>query len=113
MLEHLQNPAVVHDVASGVASLRGWGRWHTRCFDCGMVAPDPSVLSNGLTKMTAQVLSHHPDPLLRTQMVRSALHVENHPTEVAVMESTNICWPSLRRWLERRLPKRVGQATLH
>ena len=38
VLEHLQNPAAVHDVASGVATLRGWGRWHTRCIDCGISA---------------------------------------------------------------------------
>ena len=51
-----------------------------------MVAPDPSVLPNGLTKMAAQVSNHHPDPLFRTQMVRSTLHVDNRPTERAVME---------------------------
>ena len=86
VLNHLQNPSVVQDVVSGVAALRAWGRWHKRCIDCGMVAPDPTVLAGALTKMTNHILSQNPDPMFRTQMVRSMLHIETHPSEDAVQE---------------------------
>ena len=86
VLNHLQNPNVVQDVVSGVSALRAWGRWHKRCIDCGMVAPDPTVLAGALTKMTNHILSQNPDPMFRTQMVRSMLHIETHPSEDAVQE---------------------------
>ena len=86
VLNHLQHPSVVQDVVSGVAALRAWGRWHKRCIDCGMVAPDPTVLAGALTEMTNHILSQNPDPMFRTQMVRSMLHIETHPSEDAVQE---------------------------
>ena len=86
VLNHLQNPNVVQDVVSGVSALRAWGRWHKRCIDCGMVAPDPTVLAGALTEMTNHILSQNPDPMFRTQMVRSMLHIETHPSEDAVQE---------------------------
>ena len=33
-----------------------------------MVAPDPSVLAGGLTKMIAHIRNQYPDPLFKTQM---------------------------------------------
>ena len=86
VLNHLQNPNVVQDVVSGVSALRAWGRWHKRCVDCGMVAPDPTVLAGALTEMTNHILRQNPDPMFRTQMVRSMLHIETHPSEDAVQE---------------------------
>ena len=36
--------------------------------------------------MTAHILSQNPDPLFRTQMIRTMPNIESHPTEVAVLE---------------------------
>ena len=84
VVNHLQRPGLIQDVVSGVSTLRAWGRWYKRCIDCGMVAPDPPVLAGGLTKMTGHILNQKPDPLFKTQMIRTMLNIESH--EVAVLE---------------------------
>ena len=69
ILRNLHDPPPFKDVVAGVSLLRSWGRWHRRCLECGMVAPDPSILARGLTTVTSQHIARNPDVQFRTQVV--------------------------------------------
>ena len=86
ILRNLHDPPPFEDVAAGVSLLRSWGRWHRRCLECGMVAPDPSILARGLTTVTAQHIAENADVQFRTQCVRSALHIDLHPSGGEVLD---------------------------
>ena len=113
VLSNLQNPHVVQDAVAGVSALRAWGRWYQRCIDFGMSLPDPMVLVGGLTSMTKPVISKEPEVSWRTEMAKVHCSCMVDPRKRRSNHTTNICWLSLKLWLERRLPKRVDQATLH
>ena len=51
-----------------------------------MVAPDPSILARGLTTVTAQHIAENADVQFRTQCVRSALHIDLHPSGDEVLD---------------------------
>ena len=86
ILRNLHDPPPFKDVVAGVSLLRSWGRWHRRCLECGMVAPDPSILARGLTTVTSQHIARNPDVQFRTQVVRSALHIDLHPSGDEVLD---------------------------
>ena len=86
ILRNLHDPPPFEDVAAGVSLLRSWGRCHRRCLECGMVAPDPSILARGLTTVTAQHIAENADVQFRTQCVRSALHIDLHPSGDEVLD---------------------------
>ena len=83
---NLQDPPVIKDVVSGVTLLRAWGRWYRRCLECGMAVPDTSILARGLTNMSSNIIGKHQDVLFRTQCVRSALHIDLHPSGEDVLD---------------------------
>ena len=89
ILRNLHDPPPFEDVAAGVSLLRSWGRWHRRCLECGMVAPDPSILARGLTTVTAQHIAENADVQFRTQCVRSALHIDLRPSGDEVLDYHN------------------------
>ena len=84
--KNLQDPPVIKDVVSGVTLLRAWGRWYRRCLECGMAVPDTSILARGLTNMSSNIIGKHQDVLFRTQYVRSALHIDLHPSGEEVLD---------------------------
>ena len=84
VLNHLQNPQVIHDATAGVAALRDWGRWYQRCIDFGMNLPDPMVLVGALTSMTKPMISKDTEVTWRTEMVKSTLQLHARPTAEAV-----------------------------
>ena len=79
VLKHLQGTEVPGDLAACLSRLRSWPRWLQRCRDLNMVVPDGSLLSRGLTAMTAKYLSENPDAVFRTQVVRSTYRVDGQP----------------------------------
>ena len=84
--KNLQDPPLIKDVVSGVTLLRAWGRWYRRCLECGMAVPDTSILARGLTNMSSSIIGKHQDVLFRTQCVRSALHIDLHPSGEEVLD---------------------------
>ena len=112
VLSNLQKPHVVQDAASGVSALRAWGRWYQRCIDFGMSLPDPMVLVGGLTSMTKPVISKEPEGFMANRDGQKCCSCTVDPRKRRSNPTTNICWPSLRLWLEHRLPKWEDQATL-
>ena len=63
MLKRLQNPGdyVSQDtIEETLRTLRSWPRWVARCHAVNMQPPDPSVLAQGLKKMTAKYVGREP-----------------------------------------------------
>ena len=56
ILQNLQSPSPESEAGSAVTPLRTWSRWLRRCRDLGVLAPDPSLLVGGLSKMVQAVM---------------------------------------------------------
>ena len=89
ILQSLQQPESESDPRKAVVSLRSWARWLRRCKDLGVSAPDPSLLTRGLTTMTKKVLEGDPEVSFRTSLVRSSLAVDTTPTYETVEKFYN------------------------
>ena len=89
ILQGLQQPESESDPRKAVVSLRSWARWLRRCKDLGVSAPDPSLLTRGLTTMTKKVLEGDPEVSFRTSLVRSSLAVDTTPTYETVEKFYN------------------------
>ena len=86
ILKNLNEPVAAKDAASAVKLLRDWIRWHNRCVDCNMALPDTTVLSQGLTTITSQVLANNEEAKFRTFMLRAMLKMDAQPTSAAILE---------------------------
>ena len=49
ILQNLQQPEAENTAQKAVMSLRTWARWLRRCKELGVSAPDPSLLTRGLS----------------------------------------------------------------
>eukprot|EP00439_Symbiodinium_sp_Y106_P042298 s5151_g5.t1 len=49
ILQNLQQPEAENTAQKAVKSLRTWARWLRRCKELGVSAPDPSLLTRGLS----------------------------------------------------------------
>ena len=80
LLQGLQQPKSEQTAADAVKSLRAWARWLRRCRELEVAAPDPSLLTRGLTLITRAVLEKEPEVSFRTSLIRSHLLVDTKPS---------------------------------
>ncbi|CAE7822041.1 unnamed protein product [Symbiodinium sp. CCMP2456] len=80
ILKNLQHPEQAPDAQGAVKALRSWSRWLRRCKELGVAAPDPSLLTCGLTTITKKVLEKEAEANFRTSLVRSHLMVDTTPS---------------------------------
>ncbi|OLQ05728.1 Copia protein [Symbiodinium microadriaticum] len=80
ILQGLQQPKSEQTAADAVRSLRAWARWLRRCRELEVAAPDPSLLTRGLSLITRSVLEKEPEVSFRTSLVKSHLLVDTKPS---------------------------------
>ncbi|CAE7226577.1 RE2, partial [Symbiodinium sp. CCMP2456] len=80
ILKNLQHPEQAPDAQGAVKALRSWSRWLRRCRELGVAAPDPSLLTCGLTAITKKVLEKEAEANFRTSLVRSHLMADTAPS---------------------------------
>ena len=84
ILQGLQQRKSEQTAADAVRSLRAWARWLRRCRELEVAAPDPSLLTRGLSLITRSVLEKEPEVSFRTSLVKSHLLVDTKPSYESV-----------------------------
>ena len=110
VLKRLQNPAdyVTKDtIEETLRVLRSWPRWVARCHAVNMQPPDPSVLAQGLKKMTAKYVDASPDSAFRTAMLRTSLRLDGQPN----MEQVKAYQRHLQAEIEGMITSSTGLST--
>ena len=80
LLQSLQQPKSEQNAVDAVKSLRAWARWLRRCKELEVAAPDPTLLTRGLSLITRAVLEKEPEVSFRTSLVKSHLQVDTKPS---------------------------------
>ena len=80
ILQNLQQPEPEYSAQKAVKSLRTWARWLRRCKELGVSAPDPSLLTRGLSTITKNVMEKDAEASFRTSLVKSHLSVDTKPS---------------------------------
>ena len=110
VLKRLQNPGdyVSKDtIEETLRTLRSWPRWVARCHAVNMQPPDPSVLAQGLKKMTAKYVDASPDSAFRTAMLRTSLRLDGQPN----MEQVKAYQRHLQAEIEGMITSSTGLTT--
>ena len=69
ILANLQSPPEEGEPQKVVEALRAWDRWLRRCKELSLATPDPTILSQGLSKMVRKVMEQNVDMGFRTNLV--------------------------------------------
>ncbi|OLP98027.1 Retrovirus-related Pol polyprotein from transposon TNT 1-94 [Symbiodinium microadriaticum] len=80
ILANLQSPPEEGEPQKVVEALRAWDRWLRRCKELSLATPDPTILSQGLSKMVRKVMEQNVDMGFRTNLVRSTLQIDTRPS---------------------------------
>ena len=84
VLTSLEHPQECETALEAVDALRKWSLWRRRAQAIGIAEPDPSVLLQGLDRITAVVVKSDPELSFRVSLVRSNLQVDVCPTPSSI-----------------------------